>query len=72
MCAAALVSDAHLPQGMVLHAAGDCFQELLMRMLMAALPYASICPPCRPYAEKYAADEGAFFKDYTQSHLKLR
>ena len=26
---------------------------------------------CRPFAEKYAADQGAFFKDYVESHLKL-
>ena len=25
----------------------------------------------RPYAEKYAADQDLFFKDYTQAHLKL-
>lgn len=25
----------------------------------------------RPYAEQYAADEGVFFKDYVQAHLKL-
>jgi L-ascorbate peroxidase len=25
----------------------------------------------RPYAEKYAADQDAFFKDYVESHLKL-
>lgn len=27
--------------------------------------------PCRPFAELYAADEAAFFKDYVESHLKL-
>lgn len=26
---------------------------------------------CRPYAEKYAADQDAFFEDYVKSHLKL-
>jgi L-ascorbate peroxidase len=25
----------------------------------------------RPYAEKYAADQAAFFNDYVESHLKL-
>ncbi len=30
-------------------------------------------PPheCRPHAEKYAADQDAFFADYVASHLKL-
>lgn len=27
--------------------------------------------PCRPHAEKYAADQDAFFADYVESHLKL-
>jgi len=27
--------------------------------------------PCRPFAEKYAADQDAFFADYVASHLKL-
>ena len=26
---------------------------------------------CRPYAEKYAADQDLFFKDYVAAHLKL-
>lgn len=26
---------------------------------------------CRPYAEKYAEDQDAFFEDYVKSHLKL-
>ncbi len=26
---------------------------------------------CRPFAEKYAADQDAFFADYVASHLKL-
>jgi L-ascorbate peroxidase len=26
---------------------------------------------CRPYAEKYAASQDAFFTDYITSHLKL-
>jgi hypothetical protein len=26
---------------------------------------------CRPYAEKYAADQDAFFADYAQAHKKL-
>jgi hypothetical protein len=25
----------------------------------------------RPFAEKYAADQDAFFQDYAQSHVKL-
>ncbi len=29
--------------------------------------------PCarRPYAEKYAADQDAFFEDYAKAHAKL-
>jgi L-ascorbate peroxidase len=26
---------------------------------------------CRPFAEKYAADESAFFSDYALAHAKL-
>ncbi len=26
---------------------------------------------CRPYAEKYAADQDAFFADYAKAHAKL-
>ncbi len=26
---------------------------------------------CRPYAEKYAESQDAFFEDYTKAHLKL-
>lgn len=26
---------------------------------------------CRPFAEKYAADQDLFFKDYVAAHLKL-
>lgn len=26
---------------------------------------------CRPYAEKYAEDEAAFFDDYAKAHVKL-
>ncbi len=26
---------------------------------------------CRPYAEKYAADQGVFFADYAKAHAKL-
>ena len=26
---------------------------------------------CRPHAEKYAADQDAFFADYVKAHLKL-
>ncbi len=28
-------------------------------------------PARRPYAEKYAADQDLFFKEYTAAHLKL-
>lgn len=27
--------------------------------------------PCRPFAEKYAEDEAAFFADYAVAHAKL-
>jgi len=27
--------------------------------------------PCRPFAEKYAVDQDAFFADYVAAHLKL-
>ncbi len=30
-----------------------------------------IAYPHRPYAEKYAADQDAFFADYAESHKKL-
>ena len=31
-----------------------------------------MCTCCRrPHAEKYAADQDAFFQDYAQSHVKL-
>lgn len=29
------------------------------------------CPCCRPYAEKYAESQEAFFEDYVKAHLKL-
>jgi hypothetical protein len=29
------------------------------------------CVTCRPFAEKYAADESAFFSDYALAHAKL-
>lgn len=28
-------------------------------------------PPRRPFAEKYAADQAAFFADYAKAHKKL-
>lgn len=31
----------------------------------------SDCPCCRPYAEKYAESQEAFFEDYVKAHLKL-
>lgn len=31
----------------------------------------SWCPCCRPYAEKYAESQEAFFEDYAKAHLKL-
>lgn len=31
----------------------------------------SKCVFVRPYAEKYATDQDAFFADYSQSHVKL-
>ena len=37
------------------------FQDDLTRMFFA----------CRPYAEKYAADQDAFFADYAKAHAKL-
>ena len=39
--------------------------------LAPPLPPPANNPPCRPFAEKYLADEAAFFADYVQSHLKL-
>jgi hypothetical protein len=29
------------------------------------------CCCCRPFAEKYADDEAAFFADYAEAHVKL-
>jgi hypothetical protein len=31
----------------------------------------NVWPACRPYAEKYAEDQDAFFADYAASHAKL-
>ena len=50
---------------------------VLLRMAAAAGRSdldAQRAPPrafCRPFAEKYAADQGAFFEDYVEAHLKL-
>nr|DAD25448.1 TPA_asm: hypothetical protein HUJ06_026912 [Nelumbo nucifera] len=40
------------------------FKELLNKALLSD-------PAFRPFVEKYAADEDAFFDDYTEAHLKL-
>lgn len=52
------------------HTANDVFK--LARGMTPTCPLQNTGPLCRPYAEKYAADEKAFFQDYAQAHAKLR
>ena len=51
-----------------------CLQVKHQEILSTRYTYHAVYEPfiyCRPYAEKYAESQEAFFDDYIKAHLKL-
>ena len=50
--------------------AGDS-SSIDLLLIVSCSSSAHVLHACRPYAEKYAESQDAFFEDYTKAHLKL-